>query len=603
MNIRVLNWSMNARKKENITITLWNVEGLRSVLNVSPQNIFSTDIVILVETFLTEYINIQEYYNFHRLAIQGERGRPSGGISCLVKPWMTPYQTTYSSRNLLVIKVKGLFIICAYFQPESTAQDIIESLLDVMTHIDHQKAVVLAGDFNCRVDKDDMKSKTVIQFLEEEGLVLINNRNSPTYICHNGSSTIDLIFINSQSIAQDIKIPAAKELAPLRKHLPILASIRINTHRPQGNKKESIIIKRSLDISSMESATAIKEHILEDIQQGDIDAAALVLEDRIKKSQVKVNRIKRKSQAWFDAACYKTRREVLEHLHAAKRTKSNEALLAYTNQRRKYKCLLKEKKSAWAKEEEQKLVDKALKNQFEALKPKTPTFSQTISIQTWEKHFQQILDSKTRHNGATQQRTDVYPKITKEEVSNTIRSLKNHKAAGPDEIFNEHLKIALPYIGEVWTALFNKCLELSRIPLSWRMSTVKMLYKGKGCVDSPDSYRGIALENTIFKVFSKILLDRLIDDTSGIIPDQQYGFRKGRSTLHAIENLMSDIDDALRHHRGKFHVIFIDFKSAIKAITFCDLPRIPEISKCRQFYHSLIFKGKTVLQWSLGTVA
>ena len=61
----------------------------------------------------------------------------------------------------------------------------------------------------------------------------------------------------------------------------------------------------------------------------------------------------------------------------------------------------------------------------------------------------------------------------------------------------------------LWTALYNKCLEITNIPKIWRESTVKVVYKGKGSQNTPDSYRGIALECTLFKILNNILLGKI----------------------------------------------------------------------------------------------
>ena len=95
---------------------------------------------------------------------------------------------------------------------------------------------------------------------------------------------------------------------------------------------------------------------------------------------------------------------------------------------------------------------------------------------------------------------------------------------------NEHLKAALPQLQDAWTSLINEFLRKGSIPDGWRGSTVKILYKGKDKVDDPNAYRGIALECALFKIMTKILTD----PTDHHIPEQQFGFRRGRSTLHAV---------------------------------------------------------------------
>ena len=64
------------------------------------------------------------------------------------------------------------------------------------------------------------------------------------------------------------------------------------------------------------------------------------------------------------------------------------------------------------------------------------------------------------------------------------------------------------------------------------------------------------------KLLSKLLTARLSEETDKNIREEQFGFRVGRSTLQAINNLIQDIDDALRHSRGKFYTVFIDYTKA-----------------------------------------
>lgn len=79
--------------------------------------------------------------------------------------------------------------------------------------------------------------------------------------------------------------------------------------------------------------------------------------------------------------------------------------------------------------------------------------------------------------------------------------------------------------------LFNKCIETGNIPEKWRKSIIRVLFKGKGNREDPNSYRGVALENNTFKMFTRIITDRLTQAIDHIIPEEQFGFRKGRSTL------------------------------------------------------------------------
>ena len=67
--------------------------------------------------------------------------------------------------------------------------------------------------------------------------------------------------------------------------------------------------------------------------------------------------------------------------------------------------------------------------------------------------------------------------ITEDEVWQTIERSKPGKAAGPDNISNKLMKGAMLFTMKLWTALYNKCLEITNIPKIWRESTVKRIQR------------------------------------------------------------------------------------------------------------------------------
>jgi hypothetical protein len=96
----------------------------------------------------------------------------------------------------------------------------------------------------------------------------------------------------------------------------------------------------------------------------------------------------------------------------------------------------------------------------------------------------------------------------------------------------------------------------------WKKSTIKVLYKGKGDLSDLDSYRVISLECTPFKVFTRLLTQRVTILTDSQMADMHFGFRKGRSTLQAVHNLLNDAEEALRLPEGKLFVVFMGFSKA-----------------------------------------
>jgi len=68
------------------------------------------------------------------------------------------------------------------------------------------------------------------------------------------------------------------------------------------------------------------------------------------------------------------------------------------------------------------------------------------------------------------------------------------------------------------------------LPETWNEAIIIPLHK-KGDKTECSNYRGISLLNSVYKVFSKILLNRLILYVEECLGEYQSGFRKGRLTI------------------------------------------------------------------------
>lgn len=109
--------------------------------------------------------------------------------------------------------------------------------------------------------------------------------------------------------------------------------------------------------------------------------------------------------------------------------------------------------------------------------------------------------------------------------------------------------------------LFNRILDYEHIPISWSQSKITCIYK-KGEKNDPNNYRGIALLNTLTKIFTQLLNNRIMNwaEKESIIPEQQAGFRKGRGCIDQIFTLNSLIQIQLKYKEQKLYTCFVDFK-------------------------------------------
>ncbi|EYC02895.1 hypothetical protein Y032_0097g3003 [Ancylostoma ceylanicum] len=104
--------------------------------------------------------------------------------------------------------------------------------------------------------------------------------------------------------------------------------------------------------------------------------------------------------------------------------------------------------------------------------------------------------------------------ISVEETEAAIRSLRNKKAPGLDEIPPELLKAGGRTMAEQLTRLFNDCWRQAKITEEWRKEVIVKLPK-KGDASECGNWRGITLLSVPGKTFCMVLLRHLrgaIDD-------------------------------------------------------------------------------------------
>lgn len=189
----------------------------------------------------------------------------------------------------------------------------------------------------------------------------------------------------------------------------------------------------------------------------------------------------------------------------------------------------------------------------------------------WVEHFQETLNQlepTTMYNFEavdTQETLGVNTgEITIAEVKIAIKSLKNNKAAGLDEIPVELLKHGGQAMAEKLTTLFNKCWRSGMVPEDWRKGAIVKIPK-KGNISECTNWRGITLLSVPGKAFCIVLLQRLKNTLDQQLREEQAGFRSGRSCTEQIFVLRNIIEQCVEY-RQQLAVNFVDFKKAFDSI-------------------------------------
>ena len=191
---------------------------------------------------------------------------------------------------------------------------------------------------------------------------------------------------------------------------------------------------------------------------------------------------------------------------------------------------------------------------------------------------------------------------TKNEILKAIKSLKNNKAPGIDNITAEVLKTDIRFATDWLYDLFYKIWNVETIPEDWCRGLIVKLPK-KGDRTQCTNWRGITLLSVPSKIFCKIIQMRLSDAINTILREEQAGFRPGVGCIDHIFTLRNIIEQCIEWNT-KVHINFIDLEKAFDSIHRDTLWRIllaygcPEkiinIIKCfyNNFSCSVIHKKK-----------
>lgn len=156
--------------------------------------------------------------------------------------------------------------------------------------------------------------------------------------------------------------------------------------------------------------------------------------------------------------------------------------------------------------------------------------------------------------------------IDTDEVTATIKVLQNGKSVGPDLISNEMLKNISPDLMALLVKLLNACLSSGIYP--WTTSFITPIPKGGDKYD-PNNYRAIAIGSAVGKLYSSILLNRLVTfrNLHCKDPPNQLGFCKDAQCNDHIFTLRTVYEKFVVKKKTKVISCFVDFAKAFDSLS------------------------------------
>ena len=132
-------------------------------------------------------------------------------------------------------------------------------------------------------------------------------------------------------------------------------------------------------------------------------------------------------------------------------------------------------------------------------------------------------------NPSRDQRQDIRP-FSLEEVSIAINQLGNGRCKDTTFLIAEMLKAGGPTLHSQLQRLFNDVISPDATPpTQWKQTTISVIYKS-GDPQLPSNYRPIAIIPVLYKLFARLLYNRLAPPLDAHQTPDQAGFRHGFNT-------------------------------------------------------------------------
>ena len=143
----------------------------------------------------------------------------------------------------------------------------------------------------------------------------------------------------------------------------------------------------------------------------------------------------------------------------------------------------------------------------------------------------------------TEAGTSMLSPFSEDEYRKAVATLKDNKAVSRDDVLVEQVKNLGPNAHKWLRTMLNNCFIDNKIPTIWRQSKIiAILQPGKDSA-IPKSYRPISLLCHTYKLYERMILNRIAPTIEQHLIKEQAGFRAGKSCTGQLLNLTQHIED------------------------------------------------------------
>ena len=471
-----------------------------------------------------------------------------------------------------------------YRNPKSDPKwyDDFVAMMDVVENVEHGKDVILLGDFNVNVLKNNASWDSTISLFNLHQMV-----QTPTRVTQSTESLIDHIYTNNPERIIHCNVHQTSMSDHFTVQCALCNKIPKAQHKPQ-----SIITYRSFKhFNSVYFLNDLDDCSFDEIYSTDNPDIAFTSFIKLfctifnRHAPIKKKRVKNTPvPPWFDS-------NIKAAISIRDKLKKNREYTAFKQQRKHVKFLIRQAKKKYfnsvvkSNTNNVSSIWRAINSLNNKSFRKQPSTTNSFSPDDFNDHFLSIADNLT---DSINQNPEQYvcsdklksfcssklkkhdtfdiPEISVHEVGKHITCLGNKSTEGYDGISNKILLLSLPYIVQHLTYLYNLCIKNNYFPSVLKIAKVTPLPKVKNPSNLND-YRPISILSALSKPIEKHIHNHLLQyfDNHGLLHPLQSGFRPKHSCqtalTHFIDQLLSSINK-----KDVNGVVFLDLKKAFDLV-------------------------------------
>ena len=514
---------------------------------------------------------------------------------------------------VILIESDRPYCIINVYMPSSISsgdneyKKVLTEIGEIMETFKPTHKIILCGDMNASLVRNNPRDKTFQKFVEEYQLCTDEKiREKPTFWHHNHKfqSQIDYIF----ALRRDLNVNI-HEMNPVNvsDHTLLTTELDLKLEMKNKGSKHYIEIrtkpkwkKGNIPRYREEIKAHLKKPTKQDNTKSKLNNLIHTLHQAGQKSIPSYRKLKKVKTSYkhiWNRQISKASKDSKQCFKIWKDTGKKEGEIKQEMNRRKKRLRQLQRQAAAniRKEENEKLMTAATSDKqtfYKLIKKQRKTKNESTQVlwidekeisetseilQTWENHFQML--STPKDDSYQQEKTALarlqnkiieeielekgpeIPPVTHLEVKRAIKSLNTGKAEDLDGITAEHFQNAEDELIPVLLELINDIFKMLDVPEDLKKGVLTPVLKKDKDKRIPGNYRGITVTSCFAKLLEAILKDRI----DILFESHQSKLQRGFTSKSSAINAAFLITETINYHKDLGKPLFMVSLDAQKA--------------------------------------